>query len=85
MRARRKSSHPRRAGENHPDGQRRPSGRSTTTGAMEENHEFADLIGRLGPGQELADELLRRWLDDPDAAPQWQRLAEDVRVDEPLD
>jgi hypothetical protein len=54
-------------------------------GAMEENHELADLIGRLGPGQELADELLRRWLDDPDAAPQWQRLAEDVRVDEPLD
>ena len=35
--------------------------------------------------QELADELLRRWLDDPDAAPKWLRLAEDVRVDEPLD
>jgi hypothetical protein len=52
---------------------------------MEENHELANLIGRLGPGQELADELLRRWLDDPDAAPQWQRLAEDLRVDEPLD
>ena len=52
---------------------------------MEENHELADLVGRLGAGQELADELLRRWLDDPDAAPSWQRLAEDVRVDEPLD
>ena len=52
---------------------------------MEENHELADLVGRLGAAQELADELLRRWLADPDAAPNWQRLAEDVRVDEPLD
>jgi hypothetical protein len=51
---------------------------------MEEDHELADLVGRLGAGQELADELLRRWLDDPDAAPSWQQLAEDVRIDEPL-
>ena len=52
---------------------------------MEENHELADLVGRLGPGQELADELSAPLVDDPDAAPKWQRLAEDVRVDEPLD
>ncbi len=51
---------------------------------MEEHHELGDLIARLGSDQELADELLRRWLDDPDAEAKWQRLAADVRVDEPL-
>ena len=52
---------------------------------MEEHHELADLIGRHGTGQELADELLRRWLEDPDAAPKWQHLADDVRLDEEVD
>ena len=52
---------------------------------MQTHQELTDLIGRHGRGQALADELLRRWLDDPDAAPKWQRLADDVRLDEALD
>ena len=52
---------------------------------MDEDQELAELIERLGAGQELADELLRRWREDPEAQPKWQRLADDVRVDEPVD
>ena len=52
---------------------------------MEEHRELADMIGRLGAGQALADELLRRWLEDPNAAPKWQHLADDMRLDEEVD
>jgi hypothetical protein len=52
---------------------------------VETRQELAALIGRHGTGQELADELLRRWLEDPDAAPKWRRLLHDVRLDEEVD
>ena len=52
---------------------------------METHHELTDLIGRHARGHALADELLRRWLHDPDATPKWQRLADDVRLDEEVD
>jgi hypothetical protein len=52
---------------------------------MEEDKDLAELIARLGAGDALADELLRRWREDPEAGPKWQRLAEDTRLDEPVD
>ena len=41
----------------------------------------ADLLARYG-AEGMADELLRRWLEDPDAAEKWARLADELGVDE---
>lgn len=64
---------------------RRRSARATTRAVGEEQHELADLVARYGTGRQLADELLRRWLDDPDAEERWRRLADDVQLDQELD
>ena len=51
---------------------------------MTEDHEPAGSAGRYD-AEGMADELLRRWLEDPDAAEKWARLADHVRVDEDAD
>ena len=48
---------------------------------MTEEREPADLPAR-DDAEGMADELLRRWLEDPDAAEKWARLADHVQVDD---
>jgi len=48
---------------------------------MTEERESADLPARYD-AEGMADELLRRWLEDPDAAEKWARLADHVQVDD---
>ena len=53
-------------------------------GMADDDDEPRDLAARYD-AEGMADELLRRWLQDPDAAEKWARLARDVRTDEDAD